>query len=136
MPADNKFFPWPSHYGHFNFFERRMSVHSRVRECHERGGGIYEVICESGAIISVFVCECYSFGVAEYMEVVKNFENIGAVIINSNCCGYTEDVKLHCRDERVGVFTIGDFMAALNRPDFWLYLNGNEEKRLRERGLI
>lgn len=136
MSAYSENFPWPSHYGHFNFFEQRMQSHGRVRQCEPQGGGVYEITRSDGAVLRVFICECYAYGMAEYMETVQNVGHVDAVIINSMWCGYTNDVKLECREQRVGVFKIAEFMGALNRKDFWNYFTGDQEEYFREKGLI
>lgn len=136
MSAYSESFPWPSHYGHFNFFEQRMQTHSRVRQFQTLGGGVYEVTRSDGTVLRVFICECYAYGMAEYMETVQNVGHVDAVIINSAWCGYTNDVKLECRKERVGVFKIAEFMGALNRQDFWDYLTADQAEYFREKGLI
>ena len=84
--------------------------------------------------IRVFICDCYSFGVAEYMEVLNQIGHVDAIIINSNWCGYSLDVKHYCMEYKVGVFNIGDFMAALNRPNFWTYLNSFEVEDFKKMG--
>lgn len=136
MPAHSEIFPWPSHYGHFNFFESRMRSHGRVRTCNPVGGGVYELTRHNGDVLRVFICECYSYGVAEYFETVEKIGDIDVAIINSAWCGYTDQLKIQCRDQQVGVFTIGEFMGALNRGDFWNYLTEDQEERYRENGLI
>jgi hypothetical protein len=136
MPAYSETFPWPSHYGHFNFFEQRMRSHSRVRDLEKKGDGRYRLIKTNDTALEVFICECYSYGTAEYLETTTNFGKLDAIIISSNWCGYSDDLKLQCRKERVGLFDIRDFMAALNRPDFWAYLNDWEMERFKERGLL
>jgi hypothetical protein len=135
MPAYSNVFPWPSYYGHFDFFEQRMRSHSLVRELRALGDGRYQLIKVDGTILEVFVCECYSFGVAEYIETTTTLGRLDAVVISSDWCGYTPELKVQCRGESVGLFKIRDFMAALNRQDFWAYLNEWEERRLRDRGL-
>lgn len=134
MPAYSDVFPWPSHYGKFNFFEERMREHSRVSEIVNVFPGVYEVTRSSGDVLRIFICECYSFGVAEYYEVEEKIGNINAIIINSSWCGYTDDVKMYCMGVRVGVFTIRGFMAALNKEKYWEYLDKNEADRFRKRG--
>ena len=136
MPAYSDAFPWPSYYGHYNFFEQRMRAHSKVRDLEALGDGRYRLTKSDGTILEVFVCECYAFGAAEYLETKTNLGRLDAVIIASNWCGYSPDVKAQCRAEQVGLFDIRDFMAALNRDDFWSYLTDWEEKRLKERGLL
>lgn len=131
MAAHSEDFPWPSHYGHFNFFEERMREHHKVRQLHKRGNGVYEIELKSGNALRVFICECYSFGMAEYYEVKQNLGKVDVIVISSAWCGYTDDVKLHSRQIRVGVFNIRDFMAALNRERLWEYLNDDEKERFK-----
>lgn len=136
MPAHSDAFPWPSYYGHFDFFEQRMRSHGRVRDLEALGDGRYRLVKANGQPLEVFVCECYSYGSAEYQETVARLGGLDVVIISSNWCGYTPQLKAQCRRERIGLFNIRDFMAALNRNDFWNYLDKWEEKRLKELGLL
>lgn len=136
MPAHSNEFPWPSHYGNYCFFEDRMKGHSRVRSIEQQSKGRYLITLDDGRDLQIFVCECYSFGVAEYMETTNKLGRLDAIIINSNWCGYTDEAKIQCRNKQVGLFTIGDFMAALNLRDFWMYLDEQEKERLRKLGLL
>lgn len=134
MPAHSEKFPWPSHYGHFCFFEERMNSHRGVASLENHGDGLYEITRRNGTRLKVFICECYAFGVAQYLETVENLGALDAVIINSAWCGYSLDAKHLCRDKKVGLFTIRDFMAALNRNDFWNYLNEDEIEYFKKNG--
>ena len=84
----------------------------------------------------MFICECYSYGIAEFTETVGNMGKVDTVVIISNWCGYTDELKIQCREEGVGLFDIRDFMAALNQRDFWLYLSEYDQERYRKRGLL
>lgn len=136
MPAHNEHFPWRSYYGHYKFFEKLIAQHSRVTEVIHVSDGIYEIKLRSGKKLRLFVCECYSFGVAEFQESIDQLTDLDAIVINSAWCGYTPDAKLHCRNSEVGLFKISDFMAALNTEKFWLYLNADEEEMFEQRGWI
>ncbi|HRM73450.1 MAG TPA: hypothetical protein PLI13_01895, partial [Paracoccus sp. (in: a-proteobacteria)] len=92
------------------------------------GGGLYELTRTQGDTLRVFICECYAFGVAEYMEVVKSLGHIDVVIINSAWCGYAPDAKFHCREANVGLFKIGELMGALCRDDYWRYLTEDQKE--------
>lgn len=136
MPAHSEVFPWPSYYGHFDFFEQRMRVHSRVRDLEVLGEGRYRLIKTDGTVLEAFICECYSYGAAEYLETISKLGKLDVIIISSNWCGYSDDLKMQCRAEQVGLFSIRDFMAALNRRDFWAYLSDWDKERYKKQGLI
>ena len=129
MAARSDAFPWPSHYGHFRFFEDRMKSHSRVANIASADNGIYELTRDSGQVLRVFICECYSFGVAQFIEAQNQLGHVDVVIINSNWCGYTKDARAHCRAAQVGLFTIAEFMGALGQEDFWNYQTPAEGER-------
>lgn len=107
-----------------------MQSHSKVSSIRETGEGLYEIDLIDGRALVVFICECYSFGLAEYYESVENLGNLDAVVINSNWCGYTMDAKLRCREQNVGLYDIKGFMAALNLKNHWEYLTKCEKDYL------
>jgi hypothetical protein len=134
MASHSLGFPWPSHYGHFDFFERKMEQHQKVASLVVESGGVYRLVRVGGDTLRVFICECYAFGVAEYLETTSQLDQLNAIIINSAWCGYSPEAKRQCRDEGVGLFRIGEFMGALNRVDYWAYLTEWEEKYFLQQG--
>lgn len=135
MPAHNNSFPWMSYYGNYKFFEERIQSHSKVSSLRNTGDGSYEISLIDGRTLTAFICECYSYGMAEYYESVEKIGDLNAVIINSNWCGYSMDAKLHCREHNVGLFDIGGFMAALNIRNHWEYLTKYEKEYFEKKGL-
>jgi len=113
-----------------------MQKHSRVRSLEAVSKGVYRVTQADGRCLTVFICECYSYGVAEYVETISKIGKLDVVIINSNWCGYTDDLKLQCRRDRIGLFDIRDFMAAINHQNYWIYLNEWDTKKYKEKGAI
>lgn len=136
MAAKNQSFPWLSHYGHYKFFEDRMSEHSRVLEVSREDVGLYSITRDEGDTLKVFICECYSYGIAEFIETSDAIDAVNAVVINSNWCGYTNEAKLHSRGQQVGLFDIGEFMAALNLPEYWTYLTEGQRDLFEQNGWI
>ena len=136
MPAHSQQFPWPPYYGHFLFFEQRMGQHSSVTNIKACGAGVYELTNAFGNLIRVFICECYSFGAAEYIETIKKVGNLDAIVINSAWCGYTMDAKRMARADKVGLFKIGDFMSALNRANTWEFPNKTETEFFTQKGWL
>lgn len=136
MAAHSEVFPWPPHYGHFKFFEARMRAHRRVSDFKGLGDGVYELTLSSGKTLQVFICECYSFGAAEYLETFDNIGPMDAIVISSAWCGYTLDAKRSCREDEIGLFNIADFMAALNKEEIWSYLNEHETEVFKKKGWL
>ena len=136
MSAHNDSFPWMSYYGNYRFFEDRMRSHSRVTGVRNIGDGLYEINLTDGRRLIVFICDCYSYGIAEYYESVEKLGDLNAVVINSNWCGYTMDAKLRCREHKVGLFDIRGFMASLSLSNYWEYLTEEENKYLKKKDLI
>jgi len=136
MPAHDKNFPWTSYYGHYNYFEQKMRNHGKVASLNPKGNGVYDLNRIQGDTLRLFICECYAFGVAEYMETLEQLSNINAVIINSAWCGYSPDAKRHCREANVGLFNIGGFMAALHRDKYWEYLTEEEKEYFKTQGWL
>jgi hypothetical protein len=99
-------FPWPPYYGHFKFFEERMQSHSQVTALNALGEGIYELKTKYGNTLRLFICECYSFGAAEYVETRDKLGPLDVILINSAWCNYTLEAKRMCRAARVGLFKI------------------------------
>jgi hypothetical protein len=79
---------------------------------------------------------CYSFGVAEYVETTRQLGHLDAIIINSMWCGYTWDAKRTTRADKVGLYKIRDFMAALNKQNLWDYLNDSEKEKFAKEGWL
>lgn len=113
-----------------------MHEHSKVDFIENIAPGLYNIGLHSGRELKIFICECYSFDVAEYIESCENYGALDAVVISSNWCGYSLDVKRHCMSENVGVFDISGFMAAINRNEYWAYMTKYEKDRFQENGWL
>lgn len=136
MAAHSETFPWPSHYGHYDYFEAQMKRHGKVASLTAQGGGLYNLTRMQGDMLRIFICECYAFGVAEYLETVENLGHVDIVIINSAWCSYTLDAKFHCRQSNVGLFTIGELMGALHGDYYWLYLTHDQKEYFKKKGWL
>src|SRR3546814_370960 len=88
MPGFSDQFPWPSYYGNYDYFENRMARHQKVAELTAEGDGVYRLRRTRGDVLRLFICECYAFGVADYIETTGKLGHLDLVIINSAWCGY------------------------------------------------
>jgi hypothetical protein len=131
MPAHNSTFPWLSYYGHYKFFEERMCEHSKVSSIKCINTGLYSIYLKDGRTLRAFICECYAFGDADYHEAVEKLGPLNAVIISSNWCGYDLETKLARMKEKIGIFDTKGFMAAINKTNYWEYMNKEERNALK-----
>lgn len=131
MAAHNDNFPWLSYYENYDFFESRMHEHTKVSSCKKIDVGLYDITLLNKDVLRVFICECYSFSLAEYEESCQKYGRLDAIVISSNWCGYSQALKENCREDRVGIFDIREFMAAINKKQFWNYMTESERKRLK-----
>jgi hypothetical protein len=134
MPAHTEDYPWISYYGNYNFFEQKMRAHTNVETIIKVSPSLYHIKLIDGRIIKTFICECYSFGIAEYLESCENLGELNAVVISFNWCSYSLEVKRHCMHENVGVYDIGGFMAAIRMNNYWQYLTEYENEKFKEKG--
>ena len=121
MPAAMDNFPWMGHYGRYDFFERAVARHSRVSSVEKEEEYLFVVETFFGQKLRVFVCDCYSFDVADYDEVMETIEDFDVIVINSNWCGYSNAAKRVAIDQKKGLFKYGEFMGAINYRKFWEY---------------
>jgi hypothetical protein len=109
-----------------------MRTHRRVRELiSTEHDGVYLLRLDDGRELRVFVCECYSFGVAEYHEVIEKLGKIDAVVISSAWCGYTQQAKEYAAEQQVGIFRVGELMGALMASKLWTYLSPEQREARR-----
>ncbi len=125
-----------NYYGHYRFFEDGMKLHNKVSEIKKIKDCLYKILLCDDRELKVFICDCYSFGLAEYLETVEIIGEIQVIIINSNWCGYSAETKLYCRKRRVGLFKINEFMAALNMRNYWDYLTIGEIEYYKKNGWL
>lgn len=134
MTAFSQDYPWLPYQGNYRFFENLLKSHDKISNFKKIQDGFYNIEINDGRILKIFICDCYSFGIAEYHEVVEQLGSINAIVINSNWCGYSPDVKQHCKDLKIGVFRIGGFMGAINTKNFWEYLTPEEKEAKKRNG--
>lgn len=132
MSAHNSSFPWLTYKGKYDFFEQRMQEHNKVESYEKIKDGLYEILLTNSKTLIVFICDCYSYGIAEYEETHEKYGKLDAVIINSNWCGYSLELKHNCMQKKIGIFDIRGFMLAIRKDEFWTYLTDDEKKQFKK----
>lgn len=127
MPAANEEFPWLSYHENYDYFENMLKNHSKIKDFQNKDCGLYEITLASDERLSLFICDCYSFGIAEYYETIDNIGELDIIIISSLWCSYAMDLKSYCMSNKIGLFKPKDFMAAIHNKQYWEYMNESEQ---------
>ena len=135
MGANSSDFPWPSYYGEHAFLKKVMWGNNKVTDIIEVEKAVYDIERSYGDTIRIFVCECYSFGAAEYEEAMTNLKDINAIIIDSNWCNYTGDAKIMAYSDGVGLFKIVEFMHQARLRNY-LEPTEDEKEMYKAHGII
>lgn len=127
MPAANEEFPWLSYYENYDYFEQMVKKHNKIKSIQNIDIGLYEITLARNKKLRLFICDCYSFGMAEYYETIGNFGDLDIIVIGSLWCSYTMDLKSYCMSNKIGLFKPKDFMAAIHNKQYWEYMNESEQ---------
>ena len=84
------------------YFESAMYGHNKVLRCKKISDSYYEIQREDLPPIFVFVSNYYALSVSDYYEITSEYQ-IDCLVTISNC-----------RRNGIGVFTMSEFMGALN----------------------
>ena len=95
------------------FFERAMYGHSSVSECKCISDSYYEIYRYKLPMIRVFVANYYALSVSDYYDIFREYK-IDCLVTISDWKKVTQDAYESGKNNGVGVFTMREFMGALN----------------------
>lgn len=95
------------------YFEQAMDRHNRVLKWKEISDSYYEIQREGLSSIHVFVSNYYALSISDYYEITSEYD-IDCLITISNWNRVTQDAYELGKRNGVGVFTMNEFMGALN----------------------
>jgi hypothetical protein len=90
-----------------------MNRHNRVLSCIRISKGYYEIKRDELPPIHVFVSNYYALSISDYYEITGEY-SIDCLITISNWNKVTQDAYELGQDNGIGVFTMEEFMGALN----------------------
>lgn len=95
------------------YFETAMNGHNRVTSCEKISEGYYKIIRDALPPILVFVSDFYALSTSDYYDVTRDY-NIDCLITISEWNTVTPDAYRLGKMNGVGVFTMREFMGAMN----------------------
>lgn len=104
------------------FFEQAMRNHHIVEKITKLDDSYYEISRYGLSTIRVFVSNYYALSLSDYYDIKDEFQDIDCLITISNWNSVTEDAYVQGKWNRVGVFTMGEFMGAINLERPYRYI--------------
>lgn len=101
-----------------NYFYRVMTEHEKVDSVEliekDTYKAIFEIFLTDGRLLVTYIGDVYVLTAADVREIVSEYEGIDCIVVVSNWEHYTSDAKDVAKGMRVGVFTLKEFMKAIN----------------------
>lgn len=101
-----------------NYFHRVMSGHEKVDRVilieEDFYKAIFEIYLTDGRLLITYIADVYVLTAADVREVVSEYEDVNCIVVVSNWDHYTPDAKNIAKEMRIGVYTLKEFMKAIN----------------------
>ena len=75
---------------------------------------IFEIQLSDGRLLITYIADVYVLTAADVREVVSEYDDVDCIVVVSNWDHYTSDAKNIAKAMGIGVFTLNEFMKALN----------------------
>lgn len=81
--------------------------------------------------IRVFMTNIYIVGVADVYEILAQAGTVDAIVTMSEWNGYTNEAKLNCKEQNIGLFKFKEFLGAVyyGGKSFLDYIPPDERKK-------
>ena len=94
--------------------EKFLRNHKGIATMEPISRGVFILEKKNGSRFRVFVTHTYFFTEYTYDKVQSEDPNITAIVCSNPYGGYTESAKERCLADNVGLFTLREFMGAIN----------------------
>lgn len=118
MPSDTE----------IDYFKKILDSHDRVNNYQELSDQQYTVNrTESKQAVFVYLTGLYTIGIADCMDILQKNPQVNCIVSSAAWNGYTSDAKEYTKSNEVGLFTLTEFMGAMNYDEFWNYVKKNRD---------
>ena len=117
------------------FIQQFLANHSFIKEMEEWNKAMLYVTLIDGRNLRVFVTHTYFFTEYTFDKIMVINPNIDAVICSSPNATYTEQAKILCIQQNIGLFKLVEFMGAIRKSaeEFLNYLvNAEKSERFKD----
>lgn len=119
MPDSYIEFPRPES---IRFFEQAMRGHNKVVSIEKLSDSYYQINRRGLSSIRVFVSNYYALSLSDYYDVRDRYSDIDCLVTISKWNGVTNEAYVQGKMNSVGVFTMEEFLGALNFERPYTYI--------------
>ena len=119
MPDSYVKYPRPES---IRFFEQAMRNHNIVDNFRKLDESYYEITRHGMPKIRVFVSNYYALSLSDYYDIKDEYQDIDCLITISNWNRVTDEAYTQGKSNRVGVFTMREFLGAINIERPYIYI--------------
>jgi hypothetical protein len=118
------------YYKDIEWVEMKLSSHNRVTALKQVGtsGQLLSITRDRGDVLLVWLSDVYTLGEAEYLHIRKLSPDINCILKVSGYTHYTPEAKEQAVQDRIGLFSFGELMGALNVEKFWSYVAPSQDR--------
>ncbi len=112
------------------FIEKFLANHSFIKNMEQWNNAIFWVSLKDGRSLKVFVTNTYYFTEYTFNKILTVDPNIDTIICSNPYASYSMDAKVLCILEKIGLFSLKEFMGAIRKQgqDFLNYLLKEERQ--------
>ncbi len=100
------------------YFRKIMNKHEKVARVKfvesDRHKAIFEILLKDERVLNTYIADVYILTAADVREIVSEYEDVDCIVVVSNWDHYTLDAKNIAKEMKIGVFTLKEFMGAIN----------------------
>ena len=102
-----------------NFFKKTVENHTEVRRVSVKDVSFYKAIgtiyrYAPKPIVKTYIADVYVLTASDVNEIISKYSDIDCIVVISNWDHYTDLAKNNAKKYGVGVFTLNEFLVALN----------------------
>lgn len=101
-----------------NYFHRVINEHEKVDRINlveeDTYRAIFQILLTDGRLLVAYIGDVYVLTAADVREIVSEYEEVDCIVVVSNWDHYTSEAKDVAKGMGIGVFTLKEFMKAIN----------------------
>lgn len=119
---------WRVGYSHISWFEDLLRGHNNLVSVDRHDDLVFAVDRKTcGDKLSIFCCNEYTMGLTSVLRAIREFGKLDIIYIGGGWCGYTQQAKDFCINQKIGLYVTDEMSGALWKNEFWSYHKRDNE---------